>query len=391
MMKLPIKRAIKRPIKRSIISGANKRWFTLLDGSTNYISHPVWTPTGVNFELRLKVRFDSGSIGRTVDLLADSDSTGERLHKLSSDALRFSYADVGGTNRNVVLTGFAPTAGTDYEVSITSNGGGVTLSAGGVSVTNINVIDPADVNLINIAANNTGTSNFLGGRIWDVEYTDLSFIQDGEFLQGNGADLYVQVNIPVGVSDTLKVEYQHEASVGTQAFMAGDFTAALGVIGASGAFSFGSYFSSVTVDGSPIVSGGFSFVSGQSYVVECILNTAENITNVYSTSSPGAFNGGIFAGLEVTKLNNDTYYYTLKDGDIIDNGDGTGTVVNTGTTGSAFNATIQNYSSGTDLVAKANNSRLYKIDEESGSVVVDSKGDGSTDGTFIGTRNTEQG
>ncbi len=387
-MKVPMKISMKQPMKRSM-NAAFTRNFSILDGLTNYISNPEYTPTGVNFTLRLKVRFDAGSIGQFVTLLSDTDSGTERFYKTIGNNIHFDYIDSGGSSRSVVLAGLTIQADTDYEIAIVSSGSGVILSAGSESATNANVIDPADVNIINIAANNTATANFLGGRIWDIEYTDHSFIQNGDFLQGNGADLYVDVgDIPLVVGDSYSFDYRHTAG-GAQTIVAA--SGAFMLINGSSILDFGSSIT-VEVDGTPVADLSQVLADGQIYnIVATVISGTNDIVRLLASGAPSSFSRGIIGDFLVTKANGDTYHYTLKDNDIIDNGDGTGIAVNRGNTGPSFNGAIQNFAP-SDLVAIANNSRFYPVNEPADSdQVIDTLGDGSTNGTYNGTRVVEQG
>ncbi len=172
---------------------AKSRFFSLFDGSTNYISHPEWNPTSVDFEIEFKVRFDAGSLGVAQIILPNNLSPILRLDKRISDNLSFRYKTVESSSL-IVLSGLTILADTDYLVKIVSSSSGVTLSAGGFSVSSTSVADPVSMQQLIIGAHKDGTSGFLGGRIWDVEYTD--------HIQPSNSRNYL-INEPTGSTEVI--------------------------------------------------------------------------------------------------------------------------------------------------------------------------------------------
>ena len=77
----------------------------------------------------------------------------------------------------------------------------------------------------------------------------------------------------------------------------------------------------------------------------------------------------------------DTYEY-LTPNSVQDNGDGTGTALNTGNTGASFNGTVSNYDPATDLVTITNDSRSYPLNVDA-AIQPNANNPGTDDATII--------
>lgn len=323
-MSFDIVQPIIKPIIRPIVS-AFKRWY--LDLNNNSILMPVYTPKSANGTLRTSVRLDASDIGQRVVLLADNDSLTERLFKDTDDTIKFGYIDSDGTSR----AASSPTvvvAGVDYHPTVRFDGNGVTVDVAGASGSNPNSIDPSDLNIIRMASNNTGTGNFLNGRQWSTGFTDDTALQDGEFLQGNGA-LYGQLNVPLDVGDTVEFDFVVTPDGVLRTILGSTEFAAPISINDSGRFVFNSSVFTLFVDGVNTVSNMLDVVAGQHYRVFLDVLQPITLATFLSNSFTGSNSNGIIGNLQVKKVSGDTYQYLTK-GSVIDSGDGTATAPQTG-------------------------------------------------------------
>ena len=322
-----------------------KRWFFSLNGVDQSISVPQFDLSSVNFELRMKVKFDVASIGVSANLLSDGDGISERLIKNSSNELQFGYVDAWATNRFVTLSSLTVAPDTEYEIAITSDGNGVTLSEtnSGESATNANVIDPSDVNIIRIGANSSGTANFTAGAIYDVRWTDNTSIQNGEFVTGNGTDLYGQVS-PITLSGdfdiSLELIYQEGSDLrpfgsGSDDYcrMRDDDRMQL-VIGGNfltwtGAFAGVNVGQKVSIRFSRSGPNITLYLDGRD--LGAFANSNPVIIDTAYQGGSGGFYTNVIANLLINDIPNSTTYQYLMN-NATDNGDGTGLVPNTGST-----------------------------------------------------------
>ena len=172
---VPVVRSVVRPIVKSLVlngglAAAIKR--LLFNGTDQYVTHSAWTPSGINFTISAKVTFAAGAIGRTVYVLSESISASEYLVKTSGDQFSFAYVDAGAVTRFLTLTSLRVAAGTEYTVTITSDGNGVELDVDGQSVSNANVVDSSEIAINTWMSRQEGSGNYTSGIIRDVRFTD---------------------------------------------------------------------------------------------------------------------------------------------------------------------------------------------------------------------------
>ncbi len=111
--------------------------YELSFSGSEYISHSPWSPDTNDFYISLSYTPAAPSIGNNV-IVWDN-----HINKDENDNFVFSYIDGSGVSQAVTLAALTIVAGTKYLIEITSNGSGVTLSAGGESASNAAVIDPS--------------------------------------------------------------------------------------------------------------------------------------------------------------------------------------------------------------------------------------------------------
>jgi hypothetical protein len=217
---------------------------------------------------------------------------------------------------------------------------------------------------------NTTAATFYGAGLDSIGAVDTSGLQGEDYLKGDGTALYSQIPIvTLAVGDSIEMDIVFNPPPIAAYFW--------DVVGSPRSYcycdSIGRVFyptgMQLQVDGSNASSGATVLVSGRSYTLKmtqtALSNNRIGVFYVFR-SFAGNFNSSIFGNIKFTRVGGDTIIYTMST--ITDNGDGTGTEVNTGTE-TFGDMTISNFVAATDIVAVANNTFSYDLSEGSGTTL----------------------
>ncbi len=171
------------------------------NGSDQYAEHAPFTPTGVNFTLSARYTPAAADIGSLVTLWGDGV-----LQKDSANNLVFNYTDTAATSQSTTLSALSLVADTEYLITVSSDGNGVSVTVGADTALNSAVIDPSTLEIESWMASAGATLS--AGIIRDIDFQDDSAIQDGTFLEGDSSTVYVALP-----DITLSGAYTVEATV----------------------------------------------------------------------------------------------------------------------------------------------------------------------------------
>ncbi len=184
----PITKGVVKPVVGKVVlpfAGSNYLQF---NGTDQYAEHAAWTPTGVNFSISLRYTPASADIGSLVTILGDGI-----LQKDASNNLVFNYTDTAAGAQAVTLSALALVADTEYLITVSSDGNGVSVAVGADTALNAAVIDPSTLEIESWMASNGATLS--AGIIRDIDFQDHSAIQNGTFLEGDASAVYVDVGV----------------------------------------------------------------------------------------------------------------------------------------------------------------------------------------------------
>ncbi len=337
-----IVKGVVKPMERAVEFGGQVIRL-VFNGTDQYATHSAWTPTGANFTQSVKYTPYTNAIGSAVTIL------GDHLTKNASDQLVYSYTDTAAGAQTVTLTAVTLVADTEYTIGISSDGNGVTLAIGADEATNSAVVDPSTLSFETWMRDSGGT-DYNHGVVRDIQFTDLSLIQDGDFLTADGGNLWVDVP-DIELSGAFKVEgYLKHQSIDSEYLGGTDGDASTLFLDYSGgirAFAFdsgGSLVFGPASLSSPPASQYYHYLIERDeandmrfYVDGVQIGSTANTSEVfyigafYRRQTAYANAGDLFT----VDINDGEYTYLLNN--IIDNGDGTGTAPNTGSSEGVIN------------------------------------------------------
>ncbi len=352
-----IVKGVVKAIERTIELGSQVI-SVVFNGTDQYATHSTWTPAGANFTQSVRYTPYANAMGSAVTIL------GDHLTKNASDQLVYSYTDSAAGARTVTLTAVTLVADTESTINISSDGNGVTLAIGSDEATNSAVVDPSTLSF-ETWMRDSGGADYNNGVVRNVEFTDLSPIQDGDYLEVDSSSVYVEIdNISMDEGSVIDFHIRKTTA----------YTSNIVVFGGNFATNYycniqnnGEYIS-LWINNSEYRSiltllGAAAFVANQTYHVRYVLTevgielyrdskfiqsqtyvaappTSTFTMHIFrSVVNPAHFDG--LCSWKLTKSNGDTYEYLLDN--IVDNGDGTGTAPNTGSTGSSFDGAVSNF------------------------------------------------
>ncbi len=350
-------------------SPSNSYTYLQFNGSDQYAEHAPFTPTGVNFTLSARYTPAAADIDSLVTLWGDGV-----LEKDASNNLVFNYTDTAAASQATTLTALALVADTEYLITVSSDGNGVSVTVGADTALNATIIDPSTLEIESWMASNGATLS--SGIIRDIDFQDDSAIQNGTFLQGDGAGVWVEFpDIEMTGEFTVEGYLVYNESAGDTDFIgsAASDSICLDVTGSSlrvfafppggGGLAFSVISTTAPTDGQHT---HYRITRDDSSDIRLFVDgTQGGPTRNYSGALTfrGLFQrGGQFANAgdhltaKITDdTNGDTYEYLLN------NITSEGIAPNTGNTGSSFDGTVQNYDASTGLVTIPNNTRNYPV------------------------------
>jgi hypothetical protein len=210
---------------------------------------------------------------------------------------------------------------------------------------------------------NTTAATFYDGDVTDVDVVDNAGIQGGDYLQGDATSLYCEFpTLAIATGETVAFDFKQLN--GDTLNLDGSSPRLVLYWSSVGRNSFAPSNITITTDG---VNG-----KGQTATVGDVHNCLVTVTSsTYNLSRvhrnhASNYSGGIVANLIITQAAGTTIY---KMDNVTDNGDGTGTVPNTGTNTSQGDMTIYNFVAATDIVTVPNNTFSYDLSEGAGTTL----------------------
>lgn len=217
---------------------------------------------------------------------------------------------------------------------------------------------------------NTTAATFYGDSVTGIDVVDTGGLQGDSYLQGDGTNLNVEFPaVTMARGDTMECDYIHD-STGSNQYMWDALTNSnrfyTRVNLNTNAFSIGG---SLWIDGVEYGvgnTGTATLVDGQAYHIKEVATAVGSVGTLFSRYGGVSESYGIMGNVIITQPAG-TIEYDLNN--VTDNGDGTGTVLNTGTNTGHGSATVYNFVAATDIVAVPNNTFSYDLSEGTGTTL----------------------
>jgi len=211
---------------------------------------------------------------------------------------------------------------------------------------------------------NTTAATFYDGDVTAIDAVDTAGIQGGDYLQGDDVNLACRFDeIIIAIGETVEIDWIREpvktmlldgTSSGNRMRFEFEADGSEAVMGST--------FTYTVNGGAPVANLPVDEVS--SFVLTA--TATAGLTRMFETRTLAHRGGGLVGNLVVTQAAGTTIY---RMDNVVDNGDGTGTVPNTGTNVGQGDMTIYNFVAATDVVTVPNNTFSYDLSEGSGSTL----------------------
>ena len=355
-----------------------------LDG-TNYGETDPYRPADATVFISITVKI--AGLGSDKNVLGDTDSNKERIQLKSGGSINFIFVNASGSRKTV---GFPVTAvtggvyrleidqgvnytGTNFRARAYDQDGGLI----GETISAVGSIKADDVDIEYFATNNQLSGKF-DGEYWGAEFgsdaagdrrlypmnegpgvldgkTMINSLSTrpfaacrGNVLKGNGVDVSGSVAaVVLAAGDTISLDLTYSGTPAQRYYLDGDATGIdrLFVLHNSSGNIWFSGNATCTLNGVAAVSEVTPLVVGANSLELAITSDARMgvILSRYTIASFAPESAG---NIKITKASGDTYEWLCNN--IEDLGGGQGKIPNTGSTGSTYDMTVNNYDPATD-------------------------------------------